>query len=51
METVERHCEDAPLDMDSYVDSEGHTYGFGYGMNWEGVRTGDTLCKVQGGLC
>ena len=51
METVERHCEDAPLDMDSYVDSEGHTYGFGYGMNWEGVLIGDALCKVQGGLC
>ncbi|MCM1135394.1 MAG: glycoside hydrolase family 3 C-terminal domain-containing protein [Clostridium sp.] len=40
METVEKHCEDAPLDMDSYVDSEGHVYDFGYGMNWKGVITG-----------
>lgn len=37
METVEKHCEDAPLDMEPYVDSEGHSYDFGYGMNWKGV--------------
>lgn len=47
METVERHCEDTPLDMDSYVDSEGHVYGFGYGMNWEGVIAGDALSGVR----
>lgn len=41
METVEKHCEDAPLDMDSYVDSKGHAYNFGYGMNWKGVIAGD----------
>ncbi len=37
METVETHCEDLPFDMTPYTDSEGHTYQFGYGMNWEGV--------------
>ncbi len=47
METVERHCEDAPLDMESYVDGEGHVYGFGYGMNWEGVIAGDALSGVR----
>ena len=43
METVEKHCEDAPLDMDSYVDSKGHAYNFGYGMNWKGVIAGDAF--------
>ena len=37
METVEAHCEDVPLDMRPYVDSAGHAYDFGFGMNWEGV--------------
>ena len=37
METVETHCEDLPFDMTPYTDSEGHTYQFGYGMNWAGV--------------
>ena len=37
METVETHCEDLPFDMTPYTDSEGHTYDFGYGMNWSGV--------------
>ena len=44
METVEAHCEDVPLDMEAYTDSEGNTYDFGFGMNWGGVikdeRTG-----------
>ncbi len=37
METVEAQLEDVPHDMQSYLDSEGHTYGFGYGLNWQGV--------------
>ncbi len=37
METVEKQKEDVPHDMKSYKDSEGHSYGFGYGMNWKGV--------------
>ena len=37
METVERHCEDKPLDLVPYVDSEGHAYDFGFGLNWRGV--------------
>lgn len=37
METVERHCEDRPLDLEPYVDSLGNAYDFGYGMNWSGV--------------
>ncbi len=37
METVEQQFEDLPHDMESYVDSEGNTYDFAFGMNWNGV--------------
>lgn len=37
METVERHCEDVPFDMEPYEDCAGHRYDFGFGMNWTGV--------------
>lgn len=37
METVEAHCEDTPFDLIPYTDTEGHTYDFGFGMNWQGV--------------
>lgn len=37
METVERHCEDAPLDLKPYTDTAGNTYDFGFGLNWSGV--------------
>ncbi len=37
METVENQAEDLPLDMRCHVDAAGHTYDFGFGMNWSGV--------------
>lgn len=37
METVEAQYEDVPRDVECYVDSEGNTYDFAYGMNWSGV--------------
>ena len=37
MEAVEKQLEDAPRDMDCYVDAAGHTYDFMYGLNWSGV--------------
>lgn len=37
METVECQKEDVAFDMECYVDSEGHTYDFGYGMDYAGV--------------
>ncbi len=37
METVEKHCEDKPFDMEAYRDSQGHAYDFGFGLNWNGV--------------
>jgi beta-glucosidase len=37
MRTVEEQAEDVPRDMDCHVDSEGHTYDFGFGLSWGGV--------------
>lgn len=37
MDTVERQQEDVAFDMTCYRDSEGHTYDFGFGMNFDGV--------------
>ena len=37
MDAIERHCEDTPLDMECYRDSDGNTYNFGFGLNWRGT--------------
>lgn len=37
MKTVELQDEDIPHDMICYKDAAGHTYDFGFGMNWKGV--------------
>ncbi|HVV54950.1 MAG TPA: glycoside hydrolase family 3 N-terminal domain-containing protein [Mucilaginibacter sp.] len=37
MKTVELQDEDIPHDMICYTDADGHTWDFGYGMNWKGV--------------
>lgn len=37
METVERHCEDLPFDMEVYTDQAGNAYGYAFGLNWKGV--------------
>ena len=36
METVEAQFEDVGQDMECYVDAQGNTYDFGYGLNWAG---------------
>lgn len=36
METVEKHCEDLPFDMEVHTDSEGNAYEFGFGLNFSG---------------
>ncbi|WP_152574242.1 glycoside hydrolase family 3 protein [Pelagihabitans pacificus] len=36
MKTVELQFEDVPRDMEAYVDSEGNTYDFAFGLNWKG---------------
>ena len=37
MQTVELQDEDIPHDMICYTDADGHTYDFGFGLNWKGV--------------
>ncbi|WP_408071549.1 glycoside hydrolase family 3 N-terminal domain-containing protein [Butyrivibrio sp. JL13D10] len=37
METIEKHHEDTPFDYEPYVDSEGNSYDFGFGLNWSGT--------------
>ena len=37
MEAVEAQQEDVPRDMECYVDSDGNTYDFAFGLNWSGV--------------
>ena len=37
MSTVEKQFEDVPFDMESYKDTEGNVYRFGYGLNWKGA--------------
>jgi beta-glucosidase len=47
MKTVEAQKEDVPMDMECYVDSEGHTYDFGYGLNWSGVINDSRVEKYR----
>lgn len=37
MKTVEEQKEDVPRDMKCYVDVDGNTYDFAFGLNWSGV--------------
>lgn len=37
MSVVEKQNEDEPFDMECHRDTEGHTYDFGFGLNWKGV--------------
>ena len=37
MKTVEEQYEDVPFDMVPHVDSNGNTYDFGFGLNWNGM--------------
>ncbi len=36
MEAVEAQADDLPRDMECYVDADGNTYDFAYGLNWSG---------------
>jgi len=37
MQTVEEQHEDTPHDMQPYVDADGNTYDFAFGLNWAGI--------------
>ena len=41
MATVEHQLEDVPNDMEPYIDTQGYTYDFTFGLNWYGVITDD----------
>ena len=47
MRTVEEQFEDVPLDMRCYVDSEGNTYDFAFGLNWSGVIDDERVKKYK----
>ena len=47
MKTVEEQKEDVPFDMIPYVDSEGHSYDFGFGMNWKGAIADERTKKYK----
>lgn len=47
METVEAQQEDVPFDMIPYKDSEGHSYDFGYGLDWNGVISDERTQKYK----
>jgi beta-glucosidase len=47
MITVETQMEDVPFDMEPYMDSEGNTYDFGFGLNWQGVIQDQRTAKYQ----
>lgn len=47
METVEAQFEDVPRDMECYIDSEGNTYDFAFGLNWNGVIDDKRTAKYK----
>ena len=47
MKTVEEQSEDVPRDMKCYVDSDGNTYDFAFGMNWQGVINDARVTKYR----
>ena len=40
METVEKHCEDKPFDLEVHVDECGSAYDFGFGLGYDGKPLG-----------
>ena len=47
METVEGQYEDVPRDMECYVDANGNTYDFTFGLNWSGVINDERVAKYN----
>ena len=47
MATVEEQLEDVPHDMRCYLDADGHSYDFAFGMNWSGVINDDRVKKYS----
>lgn len=47
MKTVEEQFEDVPRDMECYIDSEGNTYDFAFGLNWSGIIHDERVQKYK----
>lgn len=47
MKTVEEQFEDVPRDMKCYVDAEGNTYDFAFGLNWSGVINDKRVARYK----
>ena len=47
MEAVEAQAEDTPRDMECYVDADGNTYDFAFGLNWSGVINDERVQKYN----
>ena len=47
MEAVEAQAEDTPRDVECYVDTQGNTYAFAFGMNWSGVINDERVAKYN----
>jgi Beta-glucosidase-related glycosidases len=47
MKTVEEQFEDVAHDMECHVDSDNHTYDFGFGLNWSGVIEDERTKKYR----
>lgn len=47
MEAVEAQDEDAPRDMECYVDADGNTYDFTFGLNWGGKINDERVTKYN----
>jgi len=47
MRTVEEQFEDVPHDMECYVDSEGNTYDFGFGLNLGGIISDERTSRYN----
>jgi len=45
METIEKQFEDVPHDMEPYVDKQGNSYDFAFGLNWDGVIQDERVLK------
>ncbi|MEB8328898.1 glycoside hydrolase family 3 C-terminal domain-containing protein [Flavobacteriaceae bacterium KMM 6897] len=47
MKTVEEQFEDVPRDMKPYIDANGNTYDFAFGLNWNGVIKDARVTKYK----
>lgn len=47
MKEVEKQAEDVSQDMKCHIDSENHSYDFGFGLNWSGMINDQRLMKYR----